>query len=99
MNQEQRISRALSALDAAIVYIEEITGRDCNESPTYQHLIKELRECGEDVDANAPDLVQLIKSTDAPFLYMDLRTLRNTEPEHFKKLVKELADVNKFFKG
>lgn len=99
MNKQKKILRLLAALDAAISYIEGMPGRDCLESQTYLNLIKELRECGEDESTNSNELAQILKATDEPFLYFDLRTIRNTDPDTFRKLAKQFESVNKHFNG
>ena len=45
--KDAKISTLLAALDVALEYIETISGGDANESPTYLHLLKVLREEGE----------------------------------------------------
>jgi len=96
---ESKVLRLLEALDCAICYIENIAGSDCQESETYQHLIKELRECGENANPKDGALVQILKDIDKSYLYFDLRTLRNTDADAFRKLATEFAAVNKHFKG
>jgi hypothetical protein len=99
MNQQKKILRLLEALDGALTYIEGIAGRDCLGSPTYIRLIQELRECGEDENTKANELAQILKATDEPYLYFDLREVRDTDPDTFRKLAKQFESVNKHFKG